>query len=70
MCSLGGIPVPLFQGGDEDCLFLDVYVPGKALKKGAAKLPVLVWIYGGAYMFGSKDTLQPMLPFCKSVRVQ
>jgi carboxylesterase type B len=60
---LGGIPVPLFQGGDEDCLFLDVYVPGKALKNPNLKLPVAVWIYGGAYLFGSKDTLQPELPF-------
>ncbi|KAK0743356.1 Alpha/Beta hydrolase protein [Schizothecium vesticola] len=60
---LGGIPVPLFQGGDEDCLFLDVYVPGKALKNPGLKLPVAVWIYGGAYLFGSKDTLQPELPF-------
>jgi len=35
---LGGIPVPLFQGGDEDCLFLDLYVPGKALKNPGLKL--------------------------------
>lgn len=63
MTSLGGIPIPLFSGGDEDCLFLDVYVPGKALKNPSLKLPVAVWIYGGAYVFGSKDTLQPELPF-------
>ncbi|KAK3384514.1 Alpha/Beta hydrolase protein [Lasiosphaeria ovina] len=60
---LGGIPVPLFSGGSEDCLFLDVYVPGKALKNTSLKLPVVVWIYGGAYVFGSKDTMQPQLPF-------
>jgi hypothetical protein len=30
-----------------DCLFLDVYVPSKALRPGAAKLPVIVWAYGG-----------------------
>jgi carboxylesterase type B len=30
-----------------DCLFLDVYVPSKALKPGAPKLPVIVWVYGG-----------------------
>jgi carboxylesterase type B len=40
-----------------------VYVPGKALKNPSLKLPVAVWIYGGAYVFGSKDTLQPELPF-------
>jgi len=61
--SLGGIPIPLFQGGDEDCLFLDLYVPGKAIRNTRLKLPVLVWVYGGAYLFGSKDTLQPELPF-------
>lgn len=61
--SLGGIPVPLFSGGDEDCLFLDVYVPGKALKDPSLKLPVVVWIYGGGFVFGSKDSLQPDLPF-------
>ena len=43
------------SGASEDCLFLDVYVPGKALK-GDAKLPVVNWIYGGAYLIGSKDT--------------
>jgi carboxylesterase type B len=43
----------------EDCLFLDIYAPadsfdsqGKAIAN--ANLPVIVWIYGGAYMFGSK----------------
>lgn len=41
----------------EDCLFLDVYVPSWALDEdlGEEKLPVVVWIYGGAYVFGSKD---------------
>src|SRR5271170_6292946 len=29
---LGGIPLPIFSGGDEDCLFLDVYVPGRAIR--------------------------------------
>jgi carboxylesterase type B len=43
----------------EDCLFLDVYVPSWALEPDAgvdeSPLPVVVWIYGGAYIFGSKD---------------
>ncbi|KAK4643571.1 hypothetical protein QC761_407080 [Podospora bellae-mahoneyi] len=60
---LGGIPLPLFSGGSEDCLFLDVYVPGKALKNPTIKLPVVVWIYGGGFLFGSKDTMTPDLPF-------
>ncbi|KAK4190954.1 putative esterase and lipase [Podospora australis] len=60
---VGGIPLPLFSGGSEDCLFLDVYVPGKALQDPTKKLPVVVWIYGGAFLFGSKDTMTPDLPF-------
>ncbi|KAI0169237.1 alpha/beta-hydrolase [Hypoxylon sp. FL1284] len=60
---LGGIPLPVFSGGSEDCLFLDVSVPGEALKDPSQKLPVLVFIYGGAYVFGSKDSLEPELPF-------
>ncbi|KAH8624331.1 hypothetical protein IG631_21070 [Alternaria alternata] len=43
----------------EDCLFLDVYVPSWALEPDSGvdedPLPVVVWIYGGAYIFGSKD---------------
>ena len=34
-----------------DCLFLDIYVPGRALRdSGQAKktpLPVIAWIHGG-----------------------
>ncbi|KAI6091497.1 alpha/beta-hydrolase [Hypoxylon rubiginosum] len=61
---LGGIPLPMFSGGDEDCLFLDLEdVPGKAVKDPSQKLPVVVFVYGGAYVFGSKDSLQPELPF-------
>ncbi|RYF67049.1 MAG: carboxylesterase, partial [Cytophagaceae bacterium] len=35
----------------EDCLFLNVWKPANATEK--AKLPVMVWIYGGAFVFGS-----------------
>ena len=37
-------------GGSEDCLFLNVWVPAKP---SAAKLPVMVWIYGGGFVAGS-----------------
>ena len=40
-----------------------MYVPGIALKDPSMKLPVMVFISGGAYLFGSKDSLQPLLPF-------
>ena len=37
------------SGGSEDCLSLNVWVPEKA---ASAKLPVMVWIYGGGYQAG------------------
>ncbi|KAK8132125.1 Carboxylesterase [Apiospora kogelbergensis] len=60
-------PVSLF--GSEDCLFHDVYVPkslfntrGELVDPGNAnkQLPVIVWIYGGGYLVGSKDPLGPI----------
>jgi len=35
----------------EDCLYLNVWAPSKTNSNG--KLPVMVWIHGGAFMFGS-----------------
>ena len=35
----------------EDCLFLNLWMPANAAKN--AKLPVMVWIHGGAFVFGS-----------------
>jgi para-nitrobenzyl esterase len=35
----------------EDCLFLNVWKPADAVP--TAKLPVMVWIHGGAFVFGS-----------------
>ena len=53
------------QSTDElqDCLFLDVYVPAKAVENPSLKLPVIHWIFGGAYIFGSKDSSDPLTPF-------
>ncbi|KAK6216340.1 glycoside hydrolase 3 [Pestalotiopsis sp. IQ-011] len=45
------------QKTSEDCLFLDVYVSGKAVRGEASDLPVLNWIYSGGYVFGSKHYL-------------
>ncbi|KAJ0423580.1 Alpha/Beta hydrolase protein [Aspergillus carlsbadensis] len=45
----------LFESAGEDCLFLDIYVPGKALRRRRSKVPVVVWVHGGAYVSGSKD---------------
>jgi para-nitrobenzyl esterase len=35
----------------EDCLYLNLYVPADT--KPNSKLPVMVWIHGGAFVFGS-----------------
>ncbi|MEO5944493.1 MAG: carboxylesterase family protein [Ferruginibacter sp.] len=48
-------PAPM-QGGNppsgksEDCLYLNIWSPAKSAKE---KVPVLVWIYGGGFAFGS-----------------
>ncbi len=45
-----------------DCLFLDVYVPAAAVENPSMKLPVISWFYGGAYIFGGKDSYGDILP--------
>ena len=46
-----------------DCLFLDVYVPAAAVKNPSLKLPVVSWFFGGAYIFGGKDSYGDLVPF-------
>ncbi|HUB51515.1 MAG TPA: carboxylesterase family protein [Terracidiphilus sp.] len=41
------------SGENEDCLFLNVYVPATADKH--SKLPVMFWIHGGGYSGGASD---------------
>ncbi|KAM4876489.1 bile salt-activated lipase [Thomomys bottae] len=38
--------------GDEDCLYLNIWVP-QGKKEVSHNLPVMIWIYGGAFLMGS-----------------
>ena len=64
--SKQGLGVPYFglpEAGEEaaieseDCLFLDIYAPASLFANGkpTAKVPVIAWIYGGAYVGGAKN---------------
>ena len=60
-CTPGGATNPIIpevpEPTSEDCLFLDIYVPRSAWEsQSMPNTPVVVWIYGGAYAFGSKNT--------------
>jgi len=46
--------MPSAQPMREDCLTLNVWRPAGA--KPGAKLPVMVWIYGGGFIFGAAST--------------
>ncbi|CAL8125463.1 unnamed protein product [Orchesella dallaii] len=58
--TLGNI-CPQTNYGDEDCLFLNVYVPEKYMKSQSelSKLPVMVWIHGGAFILGDGNGYEP-----------
>ncbi|WP_082553670.1 carboxylesterase/lipase family protein [Altererythrobacter sp. Root672] len=45
----GATDSPNFTGMSEDCLTLNIWTPAK---KAGEKLPVMVWLYGGAYNEG------------------
>jgi para-nitrobenzyl esterase len=54
-CPQAGSTAPLPQS--EDCLFLNVYVP--ATSKPHSKLPVFLWIHGGALVTGTGADYDP-----------
>lgn len=45
---------PLGSGVDEDCLYMNVWKPATP---SSAKLPVMVWIYGGGFVNGGSSPL-------------
>ncbi len=54
-CPQMELPIPLFPKVEtsEDCLYLNVWTPAQS---PAQKLPVMVWIYGGAFGMGATST--------------
>jgi carboxylesterase type B len=58
-CPQWDFPLPGFDNlqKDEDCLYLNIYVPGKISRE--RKLSVMVWIHGGGFMFGGASQYKP-----------
>ncbi|XP_018055008.1 PREDICTED: esterase FE4-like [Atta colombica] len=42
--------------GSEDCLYLNIFIPYTLDRQKSTKLPVLVFVHGGAYVTGSSDS--------------
>lgn len=54
-CPHRNILLDTFKG-DEDCLFLNVYTPELPNRTRHPQLPVMVWIHGGGFAFGSGNS--------------
>jgi para-nitrobenzyl esterase len=61
-CPQGASPFGL-ASTTEDCLFLNVFTPARGEDEGpgAQRLPVMVWIHGGALLVGESDDYGPEL---------
>ena len=64
---VGQAPSAFTSEGDEDCLFLDVYVPGAAVRKDRTGLKVVVYLTGGAYSKSLCRRFPLSLPSCRRV---
>ncbi|KAE8151363.1 carboxyl ester lipase [Aspergillus avenaceus] len=63
------VPFPGLNGsafGQEDCLFLNVWVP-EGVRPGD-NIPVIHWLHGSAYAFGSKDLLTDAMGLMDLIR--
>jgi len=64
-CAQAGFPPgsgSISKTSSEDCLFVNVWRPAGA--EPGAKLPVMVWIHGGAFVFGS-GSFSSGVPFAR-----
>ncbi|XP_020837662.1 bile salt-activated lipase [Phascolarctos cinereus] len=41
--------------GSEDCLYLNIWIP-QGRKEVSSNLPVMIWIYGGAFLMGASQS--------------
>lgn len=59
-CAQGASPFGI-ASTSEDCLFLNVFTPARDDAEGeeAERLPVMVWIHGGALLVGESDGYDP-----------
>ncbi|KAL3848149.1 hypothetical protein ACJMK2_019026 [Sinanodonta woodiana] len=39
----------------EDCLYLNIYIPGDQVNSNSRNFAVMIWIHGGAFVIGSQD---------------
>ena len=54
-----GNTCPQINGGDENCLFLNVYTPHGKNSVKPTRLPVMVWIHGGGLTKGAGSDFDP-----------
>ncbi|CAL4099162.1 unnamed protein product, partial [Meganyctiphanes norvegica] len=62
---MGQMPTVGQVQGDEDCLHLNIFTHKTG--KDMANLPVMVWIHGGAYQFGSVGWSPPYVMMNKDI---
>src|SRR5436305_485289 len=54
-CAQSGASAGATPSSSEDCLYLNVFTPAHA----TGRLPVMVWIHGGALVTGASDLYDP-----------